>query len=464
MARRLTDTEAMLWNLEQNPQLGSTMGAVAILDGPPDPERLRTTFIHAIAGAAPLRERVQPSVVPLLPPEWVTDTEIDLDHHLRFIRLPAKAGRRRLMDQATALINDPFDRTRPLWQITTITGLPRGRAALVIKLHHSIADGQGALALAAHVLEFEPDAPPPEAMSLDDVMTAIGSDEDHSAHTLAETLRVGAEKFAGLLNDAASSLAHPSRTAEAGTDAVAAARSLAEQLPSSQEAQGSMLWRHRSRNRRSASLLFPVGALRSRSAELGVRLNDLFVVACAEAALRQHQRADVELEHIHATVVVSTRRGEEHATENAFLPISVVLPGTGSDALARLEAVHEQVREKRARVEEQTDMLGLLGSFANLLPPAISGAVALDQARRIDFATSNLPGPPIPVWIAGRKIESLIPLGPLGGTAFNATLLSYNGEAAVSLHADPAAIGDVGQLLSDFRKGLQRLGVTGLPR
>ena len=463
MARRLTDTEAMLWNLEQNPQLGSTMGAIATLEANPDPDRLRATVIRAISSVTALRECVRPSPVPLLPPEWVTDDQLDLDYHLRFIRLPTPASHASMIRTATGIINDPFDRTRPLWQLTVISGLPKGRAGMAMKLHHSIADGQGAIELAAHLLEFEPNAPAPDPIELAEVMDQFEPEADETSPTLADTIRVGAERVAGFLNDAASSFAHPGRTAEAGGDAVAAAKALAEQLPTNRS-ESSPLWRDRSRNRRFVSYQLLLETLKDAAKAHEVSLNDAYVVACAEAALRQHERAETELPTIAASVVISTRTESDGSAHNAFVPATISLPGTGASIEARLEAVRSQIIAKRAQLAESPQLLGTFGTIANLLPTSVAAALILDQTSRVDFATSNLPGPPVPVWFAGCAMESLSPVGPVAGTAFNATLLSYDNEAAIGLHIDPASISDPESLRGDLRDGLRRLGVKGLPR
>lgn len=463
MGRRLSDSEALMWNLEQNPRLATTMGSISILERPPEPDRVRHTFARAVSNIPALRERVQTSAVPLLPHEWVIDRHLDLDHHVRFLRLTTPASHRALLELATRLVNDPFDRSRPLWQVHVITGLPRGRAAMVTKLHHSIADGQGAFELAANIFEFAEDSPPPDPVDLNDVLSGLGVDEPTPSSSLSDSLRHGAERLAGLLNDAASSLAHPGRTAEAGGDAVATVRALADQLPGPRT-DASPMWRARSGNRRYLDYCVPLDKLKQRSGELGVSLNDLFVVACAEATLRQHERAGVELPTISATVVISTRNSDHDAATNAVLPVAVMLPGTGTVPEARLEAVRSQVLAKRQQLDENPDLLGALGTVANLIPSSFASALAADQAARVDFATSNLPGPPIPVWLAGRRIERMLPIGPVAGTAFNATLLSFEQESAIGLHVDPVAVPDHERLRDDVRLGLRRLGLTGLPK
>ena len=458
----MTDTEALMWSVEQNPQLRSTMGAIAILDGVPDPERLRATIIKALTSVPALRERVQPSGVPLVPPERVLDQNLDLDHHLRVVRLPPSTGMAALEALACTIINDPFDRDRPLWQMTIVSGLPRRRAGLVIKLHHSIADGQGALGLAMHLLEFQAEAPAPEAEPIADVLDALAaaSPRDPNPASLTDSLRFGAERIAGFLNEAASALSNPQRAADAG----AAAKHLADQLPSSDTTAGSSLWQRRSGNRRLSTYALPLDSLKRAAADRDVKINELFVVACTEAAISQHARAGVAIHELNTSVVISTRTDNEGPASNSFVPVAVTLPADGAGADHRIEALRSQIQLKREELGTTSDAIGTFGAVANLLPASLAASFALQQTSRLDFATSNLPGPAIPMWIAGKQIQSLRPVGPLGGTAFNATLLSFGSEAAIGLHVDPATGIEATGLRNDLRSGLATLGVTGLPR
>ena len=77
----------------------------------------------------------------------------------------------------------------------------------------------------------------------------------------------------------------------------------------------------------------------------------------------------------------------------------------------------------------------------------------------MDLATSNVPGPPVPVFFAGRRVIRWIPVGPVSGTAVNVTLMSYDGTAYVGMHIDPAAIPDPKLLKNCLRAGLGDLGL-----
>ena len=458
MARRLSDTEALLWSMEHHPSLSSTMGSILLLDGAPDPERVRRTIAYTVASVPRLRERVVEPLIRVAPPEWVEDDQFDLDHHLRFLRLRPRATMADLEAFAAQTINDPFDRGRPLWQWTIVTGLRGGRAAVVSKMHHSIADGAGALQMGAHVFDFVSDAPtkPELAWPTPEPEPQREPEPDRRV----DGLRAGADRLVALLNDAAGVIADPGRIGNAGSDALAAARNLAGQLPGAGR-HGSPTWAARSRNRR---LFFVDGALdqlrdAARARELSV--NDVFVAALAEAAVRYHDAVAADLDRIRMTVVVSTRNEGDAAEHNAFLPVALELPGAASEVEERAVAARAQVAAARQSLAGTGgDPLGVISSVAGLVPSALTAAFAVDQASRVDFATSNLPGPPVDVWFAGQAIEHLRPIGPVSGTAFNATLLSYGGRFSIGVHLDPAAITDQPLLRRSVRDGFTAFDVT----
>lgn len=463
MGHALTETENLMWNLGRDPNLASTMGLVAVLDGRPDPERLRTTVVNTVASVERLRQHITrpPSAsTSLARPEWRTDPWFDLDHHLRFVGLTGRRGRgpgsladlRRL---AAQLINDPFDLARPLWQFHLVTGLRGGRSALIGKVHHSISDGIGLLRLAGSLLEFEPDSPAPDQVDLEAIL-ALG-DQPAGTDGPASADGNGPGRLRDLLQQAAR-VPGPRKVLESSAELLSSAKVVTEQLPRSQ---ASPLWATRSRNRRLELVALPMEPIRAVAEEYQVTINDLFVAACGQGAVRYHREQGVEIDQLTATVVVNTGQGDrdDPAADNAFIPVPVSLPGTAGSATDRLAAVSDEVRRRRAALDDRPDVLATLGAIGGLVPTGMAATLALDQASRVDFATSNLPGPPIPTWLAGRAVERIHPVGPVAGTAFNITFMSYDQEALLGLHVDPAAVADPAGLARCVTRGFGDFGV-----
>jgi WS/DGAT/MGAT family acyltransferase len=457
MPQPLTETEALMWNVGRDPSLASTMGLVAMLDGRPEPDRVRAAVSNMVAASPRLRQRVAEPIGPGRP-HWEVDQWFDLDHHLRFQRhARSSASDADLRRVAAQLINDPFDPNRPLWQFHLVTGLRGGNAALVSKVHHSVSDGPGLLRLAAHLLEFEPDAAPPDPVDLDAIVAADLARQDADQASVS-----GPGRVIDLLRQA-TKLPGPIQAVEAGAGIVQTARAATDQLARSK---ASELWSSRSPRRHLEAIVVPLEPLKDRAHALEVSLNDLFVAACAEGAMRYHQHFDREPEQLTVTVVVHTGAADSDAPlgaegDNVFTPVAIGIPGAGADADERLAVIRAEVRSRREALADQPDMLSTLGAVGGLVPSRLTASVTLEGASRVDFATSNLPGPPLPVWLAGKPITRMIPVGPVAGTACNITLMSDYREVVIGLHIDPVAVARPDLLTRSITEGF---GAYGVPR
>src|SRR4051794_27396586 len=140
-SERMNDLEAVMWRAERHPQLSSTVLAIEMLDRAPEWERLRAAHEWGSRLVPRFRERVAESRIPLSPPGWEEDGSFDLDYHLRRVVLPPPGAHAQLLGVAQAFAAAPLDRTRPLWEALLVEGLADGRAAYVLKSHHSLADG-----------------------------------------------------------------------------------------------------------------------------------------------------------------------------------------------------------------------------------------------------------------------------------------------------------------------------------
>src|SRR6478672_8406832 len=129
LAPQMTDAEALMWSVEKDPWFASTIGTILLCEGSIDAQRFRRRIAAAVADLPRLRERVLPGRGRFAPPTWATDPEFELGYHLREVALPYPGDRRQLLELATRLLQDPFDRTRPLWQFWIVHGVGRSDGA-----------------------------------------------------------------------------------------------------------------------------------------------------------------------------------------------------------------------------------------------------------------------------------------------------------------------------------------------
>lgn len=454
---RMSDAEALMWNVEKDPWLNPSGGVVMVLDRPADFVRFRARLQAAVATIPRLRERVVPGLGRLSAPLWRTDPEFDFDYHVRHVMLPAPGSRRELYDLATRLYEDPYDRTRPLWQFFVIDGLASGEGALFWKTHHSITDGIGAVRLAEQYMDIERNPAPAPDVDLDAVLAAACEAERGTGAPAGNLVRAArtslaplagrafsvARRFAG---EAAIWPADPTRPVERAARMARTGRVTVNDLvgSSGDHPGGSPLWTNRSRHRHLEALSLPLGDVKTAAKTLGGTVNDAFLTGITEASVRYHDARGVTVDWFNGTFVVSTR-DDDVVGGNSFTPTRVQLPGGPMTVEERFAEVHRLAAAKRARLGGG-NALGGLASVANLLPTSLVTSMARAQAARIDFATSNFRAAPFEVYVGGGKIVENYTIGPVAGTAFNVTTMSYNDNLFVGVNVDPVAVADPGDL------------------
>jgi diacylglycerol O-acyltransferase / wax synthase len=463
--RKMSDAEAMMWNVEHDPRLSSNIGSIVICDQPLDADVMRKRVEGAVYDIPRLRERVAPVLGRLSPPVWIPDREFDLDYHFRHLSLPAPGNDAQLFDLCVKLLQEPIDRTRPLWSFVVIDGLSDGRGALFSKLHHTVADGEGALRLSEHYMDIEREVLAPKDVDLSEVL-ATEKDADEGDDFVASLLRTSGHTFRRAIGIARRSLgevalvaADPQRLAEGAANVQKAITSARSQLATDTTA-GSPLWKNRSRNRFFDVLDVPFDPARDAAKQLGGSLNDFFVTGAAIGALKYHEFNSVEVDHLNATFVVSTR-DDRSAGGNAFTPSKVHIPGEKMDPADRFAAIRDAMGSRRGEVTGGADLMGAVAGIANLLPTSVVTGIARQQAGAIDFATSNVRGAPIDVYVAGARVTALYPMGPVAGTGWNITMMSYAGTLNMGVQIDPVAVEDTELLMRSLKDGFHELLVAG---
>src|SRR5262245_60293657 len=146
-------SDTIIWHIEEDPHLRSTVMAVWELDAEPHADRMAESLDRMVTAIPRLRQRVE-SAKPR--PRWVDVDAVDLERH--FVERD-HAGTGSMSDvQAFAQqwVREPFDRSHPQWGLALVRGLREGRAAIVIKVHHAIADGIGLVLMLAAFTALEP--------------------------------------------------------------------------------------------------------------------------------------------------------------------------------------------------------------------------------------------------------------------------------------------------------------------
>ncbi len=461
-ADRMTDHEALMWNVEKDPWLNPSGASLTILEGKIDPEHFRRTMRRAVSKMPRLYERVVPGLGRLAPPAWVPDPEFDVDFHVRRLRLPKPGTERQLFDLAAQLYQEPLDRTRPLWRFVLIDGLKGGRSALWAIVHHAVSDGIGQLRMAEMYQQLEADTPMPDEVDLETIVAEAV--EAHHAKQLGGDLTDGFPAVVGqslahvvrrqlgvarrVAGEVAIWPADPQRAKDSIDGAASMVSSTLGALTGSGNdvEGGSPLWKQRSRHRHLEHVGVPLDELKAAAKRAGVTINDVFLAGMIEGCTRYHAARDVEVDAFNTSFVLSTRH-DSAIGGNSFTPVPVQVPGVAMPLADRVADIHRRLAEKREAMASSGGGMSALSGVANWLPTSVITSAARATAAKIDFATSNLRGAPIPLYVSGARVQYIVALGPVAGTACNATALSYENGFDIGLFIDPVAIDSPG----DFR-------------
>lgn len=423
-----------MWRLESDPQLTSTVANVTFLDRPADLDALRRRMDRAAHLVPRLRRRVVTPSSPLQSPRWADDPEFHINHHVVALHLPAGSTDADVLNIAAEASVEPFDLSHPLWKFIVIDGLRGGRGAVVQKIHHSVADGEGLILLSLHFLDLTRDAPEPPPVD------AVAEDDEPADHDMRDLLFDPIRVASSISRRLVEIAAQPERLTTLATESIDTVRAIASQISQSATPL-SPLWTERSAMRSLQVLRVPFAEARAAAARLGGTINALLVTAAADGAGRYHRSMGAAVESLRTSMAVSTRH--ETSGANAFALTRLTVPTGVMRPAQRFAAVNAEATRARTLVSGSgAPSLDTLASLAAVVPTPLLVRLARQQTGSVDFATSNVKAAPFTCYMAGAQIMSNHPVGPLMGTAFNMTLLSYNSSLDIGINIDARAVSD----------------------
>lgn len=436
--KRMSDPESLMWRLEKDPHLASTFANITILDRPPNMDLLYARMERAALLFPRLRRRVQPSPGSIGNPTWVDDPSFDIRYHVRRISLAAPGDFRQLLALTTLMVADPFDRSRPLWHFIVVDGLAGGRSALVQKLHHTVTDGQGGVELSLHYLDLQRTPAPLAPLDPEIANAAMQAASPDATDALRGAMADSVRLPLALLRQVRDVVSDPSLLTSIGSSTAATVKEIMSQL-SETDAARSPLWTQRSLRRRLETARISYYDMRSTAKALDGTLNTAFVTAAAHAASRYHREMGAPVESLRSSMAINTRKENNGSSGgNSFTLARMLVPTEQMPIQERFAAINEILAA--ARAGSSSGSLETLATFSTLLPTSVVTRLARAQSETVDFATSNVRGAGVALYVGGAKLLENYPVGPLGGVAFNMTLMSYLGSLDVGINIDEAAV------------------------
>ena len=357
-------------------------------------------------------------------PYWVKDPDFDIDYHLRRIGVPAPGGDRELAEVAADIASRPLDRSRPLWEIWVVEGLAEGNVALVAKMHHATIDGISGANMMMYLFDLEPQPAAPPPVPEDTGAERMPGELELFGRGALETLARPVE-IARLL---------PGTALRVGRAALTTGRRRNQGLATPFTAPRTSFNAAITPHRVIAFTEVKLDDVKAVKDACGVKVNDV-VTAVVSGALRRYLEDRDELPEKSLISAIPVSVHDETSVSEGMTKLSIMFSSLMTEVddprqrLAAIAETNDQAKELYKMVGADT----LMQWAEHAAPNTFSLAARLYSSLRLserhpvvhNLIISNVPGPPVPLYMAGARLVGLYPLGPImDGAGLNVTVLS----------------------------------------
>jgi diacylglycerol O-acyltransferase / wax synthase len=423
------------------------IGGIAIIDGAvPNYEEFKAVLAERVQTIPRCTQMLRTQPFDVAPPQWVADPAFDISRHVRRIAVPRPGDDDELFRVVADVLERRLDRDRPLWECWVIEGLKGNRWAILMKVHHCMADGISAMRILARLcddvegdvfarpvakratrrkhLKPVPDHPP-RNNPLDNLWrTATGI-----TNTVARTV--------GGATDIAGSMLRPT----AGTSLVGPV----------------------TRMRRYRAVRVPLPDVEQVCRKFDVTINDVALAAITEGfrSVMLRRGEEPRPDSLRTLVPVSVR--SPASADKPGNKISIMLPYLPvdeGDPLQQLRAVHNQMTRTKQGGQKQAGNMAV--SATGYVPFMVSSwmirlLTRLPQRGIVTLAT-NVPGPHRRLEMMGRTVARLLPIPPIAlQLRTGVAILSYADDLVFGITADYDAGSDIDELADSIKIAVARL-------
>lgn len=451
--RRMTSMDASFLYLEK-PTLPLHIGSTSVLDGPISKETLVGHMESRMHRIPRYRELAVFDSFNVGHPRWEDDPSFDVKRHIEEITLPEGSSYEDLMETISAIHSQMLPRDRPLWKIVLIHGMPGGVTGMCMLVHHCMVDGVSGIELLTTVSDLEKDVEPetPQPFTPSPPSSTVQRTRDAWRDSVESAMAQSTEAVRWAMDSQ-----QQMRDMQAVTGAlISAAPSLVQPAPATP------FNRPVSGSRSYAVLALSFGEIRGVRGVLGGTINDVVLSALSGAmgAYLRGKGLSTERMELRAMVPVNVRtEADKTALGNAVSMLIAPLPVGILDPVERHKAVIAGMG--RLKAANQAGGFALMTRLTEQVPPALqafAGSMAPNGQSLFNMVCTNVPGPQVPLFVAGRQITQLWPLVPLSaGLGLNVCLASYNGVLYWGICADPKLVPDVGRVAELIRESFDQL-------
>lgn len=455
--KRLSGTDALFLSTETS-SWHQHVGGLAIID-PSESDRfsfetVRKNTAERLHRVPKFMWKIKEVPLNLDRPIWVEDTDFDIDRHLRRIAVPPPGGRKELGDLLGMLMGYQLDRRRPLWEMWYVDGVVGGQVAIITKYHHCVMDGMSGAGLAELLLDIEPNPEPAAAPTVHEREPGprVPSDWELLARGLVPTIQTPRKM-----------MEYGARSGIRG--GVMLARRNRNPLP--RGVPGPCFNGSVGPHRTNSFVSVGIDDVRAIKKHFDVKVNDV-VLALVSGALRNHMQRHGETPDgpLVAGVPVSTRIDDgEGDGGNKVAIMNVSLATDVDDPIERLQAIVASTQSSKELTEAVRARS--IQSIGEVAPPllvnlASRAALSANIGRLVpviqNVVVSNVPGPPIPLYVCGGKVTGIYAASVLiANQGLNVTLLSYMDRIDFGFTADADLVDDLWEISDGVQDALVEL-------
>jgi WS/DGAT/MGAT family acyltransferase len=386
-------------------------------------------------------------------PVWVDDPHLNLDYHVRQTALPAPGSEEQLRNLAARIFSQQLDRSKPLWELWLVEGLHDDRFAIVGKSHHALVDGVSGVDITTVLfdLDAEPQGhrtPPPPWLA---------EPEPTDLKLLGDAMRERLTSPQEIVRGVRAVFRGP-RQVLRGVGATS------KMIGAGMAAPNTVFNVEIGPHRRFAIAQTDLSDLKRVKDKHGGTVNDV-ILSIVAGGIGKYLRArghDTEGLEMRAMVPVSIRADEEHgALGNRISAMMAPLPIWAEDPVERLQILTAEMGDLKS--SGQAVGAEILTKITDFAPTTIaSQAARLQPAQRFfNLVVTNVPGPQFPLYVLGRKMESIFPMVPLARRqALCVGIMSYNGQVNFGLIGDYDAMADLDSFALDLEAATDEVIAT----
>lgn len=459
MTDRMSPLDASFLHIEDNVS-HMHIGSIGIFEGPVP---AYDDVVAMVTGKLPLvpryRQVVRPVPFDLGRPVWSDDPHFNAEYHIRHTALPAPGGEAELRRLVGRVMSQALDRSKPLWEIWMVEGLHDGCWAIVSKTHHCMVDGVSGTDLLAVIMDQSPEpsppvaddwvpepAPPPPVLAAEAVLDMVRSPYEQ-ARAVRSATRVPRQAVAQL------------------GDMVRGLRSMSKLV---HRTPLSTLNGPLSPHLRYEWASTTVDDVKTVRKSLGGTFNDVVLTAVTRGFRDLLLGRGESVERVVRTLVPVSVRGRDQSGlavgdggyDNKVSAMFAELPVGLDDPEERLASISAQMMGlKESKQAVAGEALTSLSGYAPPVLLAVGTRLALRAPQRnINTVTTNVPGPQLPLYAAGRRMLKAFPYVPLAGQVrVGVAIFSYDGQVNFGVSGDYDSAPDIGVLCRGIEVGMEEL-------